>query len=641
MNSHHQIFGAASSHHQMQPQQKPLSPTSLLAATTTNTSTHTNIANNTTSSHTMNSQQLKPLNMVVPPTTHYSEMKSSISSYPFNQPYSMPSTTTTTNNSTSPNPTSSTKMYNNSDSYHGSNYQTSLYSSAVQSNNHPSYTSNATVSSNAANTYTSSMLPQNTNPYQQTYYTSSSFQSSPPSSHHHYTSSQAHVPSNPSSRHSPNSYSTNLQSTPSVTVATSSSVHSMWSSAQQQQEKLPNMKDIFGSPNSTWSPSTSKQQLPSFMDESKKSELPSYNNFNNQNSHSSSTSTTHVSPINSSEHVATAFMEELQQKLRHQDAIIKRLEKENIRLKNELDSFNRSINQYSSSGNSNNMKASSPKKRKIATDATAGTLEMKSQSSHSSISSDQYSNSNEDTSDALDDEDDADEFEDGTDGKSKKRKQPSNLVRSKKAKDEIKKQKPSSSRSSGRRDATVGDLEKYTVTWKGETYVLVNAFKNRTQILNYYVPLYQNNFPEKTCKLVLCNDEYKVLSSENPNTVEKKKHAWRVSVFTMDFYNFVKNFDKRTLKIINSSSGFIPNVNFEGGSVSSPSVPTSSRSNPTQNALPSPMNTSSSTPLLIDNRRPSLPNLQPTLLPPPILSSSTDVNALDMAPKPISTIHNK
>ncbi|EFC44197.1 predicted protein [Naegleria gruberi] len=100
------------------------------------------------------------------------------------------------------------------------------------------------------------------------------------------------------------------------------------------------------------------------------------------------------------------------------------------------------------------------------------------------------------------------------------------------------------------------NMHKYIVKWKGETYVLVSIFKNRTQILNYYVPLYQSQNPDKVCKIVLSNEDYKQLSNENPDTVEKKKHAWRVSVFSLDFYNFVKNFQKKNHQ--QKASSFIP-----------------------------------------------------------------------------------
>ncbi|EFC38506.1 predicted protein [Naegleria gruberi] len=88
----------------------------------------------------------------------------------------------------------------------------------------------------------------------------------------------------------------------------------------------------------------------------------------------------------------------------------------------------------------------------------------------------------------------------------------------------------------------VGDLDDFSVKWKGKTYVLIDAFKNRTQILNYFVPLFQNKYPEKSCKLVLCNEDYKALFKENFNrSNSEKKHAWRVSIFTIEFYNFVKS----------------------------------------------------------------------------------------------------
>ncbi|KAF0977286.1 hypothetical protein FDP41_003939 [Naegleria fowleri] len=182
-------------------------------------------------------------------------------------------------------------------------------------------------------------------------------------------------------------------------------------------------------------------------------------------------------------------------------------------------------------------------------------------------------------------------------------------------------QHPTRLRNTGRRDATVGDLEKYTVTWKGEKYVLVNAFKNRTQILNYYVPLFENNFPDKVCKLVLCNDEYKTLSTQNPVTVEKKKHAWRVSVFTMDFYNFVKNFDKKNLKIINSSAGFIPNIYFEEPQ------PSSSTATPTTDDASS-LGTNSST-----------QSTHPALVTTPTTSNTQLIDIT--TPRPIANINNK
>ncbi|KAF0981733.1 hypothetical protein FDP41_012390 [Naegleria fowleri] len=103
------------------------------------------------------------------------------------------------------------------------------------------------------------------------------------------------------------------------------------------------------------------------------------------------------------------------------------------------------------------------------------------------------------------------------------------------------------------RENQVSDLELFKVKWKGEEYVLVNAFKNRTQILNYYVPAYQSQYPDRPCKIVLSNEDYKQLSIENPSNVEKKKHAWRVSVFTIDFYNFVKNLQKSPSSSVNNN----------------------------------------------------------------------------------------
>jgi len=144
------------------------------------------------------------------------------------------------------------------------------------------------------------------------------------------------------------------------------------------------------------------------------------------------------------------------------------------------------------------------------------------------------------------------------------------------------------SESNMRKEPAIGDIEEYKVSWQGETYVLVNAFKNRTQILNYFVPLYQNTYPDKPCKLVLCNDEYKQLSTQNPHTVEKKKHAWRVSVFTIDFYNFVKNYQKTT-----NPNQFIPTkVTASSSSKNNNSLSTTPSTTP---HLPSPKTESSPT----------------------------------------------
>ncbi|EFC48632.1 predicted protein [Naegleria gruberi] len=86
------------------------------------------------------------------------------------------------------------------------------------------------------------------------------------------------------------------------------------------------------------------------------------------------------------------------------------------------------------------------------------------------------------------------------------------------------------------------DLNNHTVTWKNETFVLIDAFKNRNKILNYFIPLYQSQFPNKKCKLVLSSEEYRKLFKENSHRSQsERKHAWRISIFTLDFYNFVKN----------------------------------------------------------------------------------------------------
>ncbi|EFC38510.1 predicted protein [Naegleria gruberi] len=88
----------------------------------------------------------------------------------------------------------------------------------------------------------------------------------------------------------------------------------------------------------------------------------------------------------------------------------------------------------------------------------------------------------------------------------------------------------------------LGGIEQFSVKWKGENYVLVDVFKNRTQIMNYFVPLYQSQFPDKNCKVVLSSEEYKQLFRENTHRSQsERKHAWRISIFTIDFYNFVKN----------------------------------------------------------------------------------------------------
>ncbi|KAG2387442.1 hypothetical protein C9374_001774 [Naegleria lovaniensis] len=302
------------------------------------------------------------------------------------------------------------------------------------------------------------------------------------------------------------------------------------------------------------------------------------------------------------------MLDDLERKLFMQEQEIRRLQNENMELRRELERLHgenspRSSFEYSQSTASNNsprVVETSPRPVKRSLSGNEDGL---------------VSNSN-----ILDSEE-----------CSKKRKNCETMTKqppqSKKQKNDIRKpqQHPTRIRNSGRRDATVGDLEKYTVTWKGEKYVLVNAFKNRTQILNYYVPLFENNFPEKTCKLVLCNDEYKSLSSENPITVEKKKHAWRVSVFTMDFYNFVKNFDKKNLKIINSSAGFVPNIYFEEPQ---PSTTTSTVVDHDASAADiSSSSASSSSQFSV--------NIQPTLV-------ATVANQdLDTTPRPVANINTR
>ncbi|EFC38512.1 predicted protein [Naegleria gruberi] len=91
-------------------------------------------------------------------------------------------------------------------------------------------------------------------------------------------------------------------------------------------------------------------------------------------------------------------------------------------------------------------------------------------------------------------------------------------------------------------ESGVGDLNQYLVNWRGNQYVIINVFKNRDEIMNYYCPLYQTTFPNKEFKLVVQCDEYKKLFKENQHIkTSEKKQAWRISIFTIDFYNFVKN----------------------------------------------------------------------------------------------------
>ena len=246
--------------------------------------------------------------------------------------------------------------------------------------------------------------------------------------------------------------------------------------------------------------------------------------------------------------IRMSTFDELQLALKKQEHRIKMLENENMYLKSELKGV-RSFQAIQTSNRTATPNTIPPKPIAVVTQQS-----LKRKSSPTCLSNQLYNDSPTEAS-ASEDED----FYSSSPNSPKKRKVVIHSFEPSEHRDEKKKR----SNISGKRDATVGETDKYKVTWKGETYVLVNAFRNRTQILNYYVPLYQNNFPEKTCKIVLCNEEYKQLSNENPHTVEKKKHAWRVSVFTMDFYNFVKNFDKSTLKIIHSSSGYIPNESFD------------------------------------------------------------------------------
>lgn len=91
----------------------------------------------------------------------------------------------------------------------------------------------------------------------------------------------------------------------------------------------------------------------------------------------------------------------------------------------------------------------------------------------------------------------------------------------------------------------VKNLENYTVDWNGEQFVLIDAFSNKSDIVNYYYPLYQSNNPDKVSKMVLEREEYKKLFSTNPHVKEsERKRAWRITIFSIEFYEFVKRQNK-------------------------------------------------------------------------------------------------
>ncbi|EFC37255.1 predicted protein [Naegleria gruberi] len=87
------------------------------------------------------------------------------------------------------------------------------------------------------------------------------------------------------------------------------------------------------------------------------------------------------------------------------------------------------------------------------------------------------------------------------------------------------------------------DPSQMVVNWGSKTYYLVGAFKaisSRTRVLVNFVPMFEKEFPEKECKLVLTSEEFKRLAKENPHLFKQSKHTWRVSLFSSDFYQYVK-----------------------------------------------------------------------------------------------------
>ncbi|EFC42713.1 predicted protein [Naegleria gruberi] len=90
-------------------------------------------------------------------------------------------------------------------------------------------------------------------------------------------------------------------------------------------------------------------------------------------------------------------------------------------------------------------------------------------------------------------------------------------------------------------DIITGSLEEYKVEWESQNYVILNAFNNRDEIFNYYCPLFESKYPEKVYRLVLERDDYKKLFKENKHLSKFfKMHAWRISIFSIEFFHFVR-----------------------------------------------------------------------------------------------------
>ena len=93
------------------------------------------------------------------------------------------------------------------------------------------------------------------------------------------------------------------------------------------------------------------------------------------------------------------------------------------------------------------------------------------------------------------------------------------------------------------RGVVTGNWEEFKVSWRSKEYVILNVFCNRDEVFNYFCPLFESQYPnEKSYRLVLEREDYRKLFKENKN-VEKfyRQHAWRISIFSIDFFHFVRN----------------------------------------------------------------------------------------------------
>ncbi|EFC38513.1 predicted protein [Naegleria gruberi] len=98
-----------------------------------------------------------------------------------------------------------------------------------------------------------------------------------------------------------------------------------------------------------------------------------------------------------------------------------------------------------------------------------------------------------------------------------------------------------SSLSHNKQDIVMSNVNDYSVVWNGATYVISNIFTNKDDVSHFYCPKFESFYPKKDYKLVVEKNEYRQLLSENPHIIPLfKKRAWRVSLFTMEFVNFVR-----------------------------------------------------------------------------------------------------